>query len=192
MKQELLYKLKTKLIGKNILYYDNLESTQIEAKKIKKDINDGTIVITKNQTAGIGTHDRTWFMGENDNIAFTIILKPNSNISKINNLTTILAECMVRTIRNLYNINLDIKLPNDLMINGKKLAGILTQATTKGEKVEDILIGIGLNVNQTEFPNELKNIATSLKNEFNLEFNRIDIIVEFLSTFEHEYFKIIA
>ena len=190
MKEELLNKLKTKVIGKNIIYHKSIDSTQLEAKRIKNIVENGTIIITSNQTSGIGTRDRIWYMGKDENIAFTLILKPNCNISKINNLTTILAECMVKTVKKLYNINLQIKQPNDLMLNNKKIAGILTQASTKREIVADILVGIGMNINQNEFPEELKNIATSLKNEFNFKFNRIDIIVEFLSVFEDEYLKI--
>ncbi len=191
MEQELLGKIQTKIIGKKVMYYENIASTQIKAKEIKDDAVDGTIVITNNQTSGIGTHDRVWYMGENENIAFTIILKPQCNISKIKSITTLIAECMVKAIKELYNKKLEIKLPNDLMHNGKKLGGILTQATTKGEEVKDILIGIGMNINQVNFPIELRNIATSLKNEFNMNFNRIEIIVKFLSIFEDEYLKMI-
>lgn len=127
MKQELLNKLKTKILGKNIIYYENITSTQLRAKEIKEDAKDGTIIITNNQTAGIGTHERKWYMGEGENIAFTMILKPKCNISKIENLTTLIAECMVKAINKLYGKALDIKLPNDLMYNGKKVGGILTR-----------------------------------------------------------------
>lgn len=189
MEQELLSKLKTTILGKNIIYYENIDSTQLKAKEIKENAENGTIVITNNQTAGIGTHDRTWYMGEGQNIAFTIILKPECNISKIENLTVLIAKCMVNAINNLNHCYIDIKLPNDLMCNGKKLGGILTQCTTNNENVKDILIGIGINVNQETFPEELKDIATSLKKEFNIQFNRIDIIAEFLRIFEDEYMK---
>lgn len=192
MKQELLSKLKTKILGKNIVYYENIESTQLKAREIKETADNGTIIITNNQTSGIGTHERIWYMGEGENIAFTMILKPKCNISKIENLTVLIAKCMVNAINNLYHYHIDIKLPNDLMCNGRKIGGILTQATTNNEEVKDILIGIGMNINQENFPKELKNIATSLKNEFNIQFNRIDIITEFLSVFETEYIKMIA
>lgn len=127
MKQELLDKLNTQILGKNVIFYENINSTQLKAKQIKDNIEDGTIVITKNQTAGIGTHDRTWYMGEGKNIAFTLILKPQCNISKIENLTILIAKCMVNAISKLYGKMLDIKLPNDLMCNGKKVGGILTR-----------------------------------------------------------------
>ena len=127
MKQELLNKLNTKIVGKNILYYETIDSTQLRAKEIKEIVKNGTIIIANKQTAGIGTHERTWYMGEDENIAFTIILKPNCNIAKIENLTILIAKCMVNTINKLYGKMLDIKLPNDLMCNGKKIGGILTR-----------------------------------------------------------------
>lgn len=127
MKEELLSKLKTKVLGRNVIYYENIDSTQLKAKEIKDIMKDGTIIITNNQTAGIGTHERTWYMGEGENIAFTLILKPQCNIAKISNITTLIAECMVDAIKKLYNKQLSIKLPNDLMCNGKKVGGILTR-----------------------------------------------------------------
>ncbi len=127
MKQELLGKLNTQILGKNVIYYENIDSTQLKAKEIKDIMKNGTIIIANSQTAGIGTHERTWYMGEGENIAFTLILKPQCNIAKISNITMTIAECMVDAIKKLYNKQLNIKLPNDLMCNGKKVGGILTR-----------------------------------------------------------------
>lgn len=189
MKEELLNNLNTQYIGRNIIYYEQLNSTQLRAKEIKNDVPDGTIVITANQTNGIGTHDRKWYMGTNENITFTLVLKPKCNVNKIKNLTILIAKCMIQAIQELYGKTIDIKEPNDLMLNGKKLGGILTQATTEGEIVKDILIGIGINVNQQTFPDELKTIATSLKIEFNENYNAVNIISTFLSIFEQKYIE---
>lgn len=127
MKEELLGKLNTQILGRNVIYYENIDSTQLKAKEIKDIMKNGTIIIANNQTAGIGTHERTWYMGEGENIAFTLILKPQCNIAKISNITITIAECMVDAIKKLYNKQLNIKLPNDLMCNGKKIGGILTR-----------------------------------------------------------------
>lgn len=131
MKQELLNKLNTRILGKNIIYYETIYSTQLRAKEIKETVENGAIIIANKQTSGIGTHERTWYMGEDENIGFTIILKPNCNIAKIENLTILIAKCMVSTIKKLYGKVLDIKLPNDLMCNGKKIGGILTRKYNK-------------------------------------------------------------
>lgn len=192
MEEELLNKLETSFMGRNVIYYEQIPSTQIKAKEIKEELENGTIIITDNQTNGIGTHDRVWYMGESQNLAFTLVLKPNCNLDKIKNLTVLIAKCMVQAIENLYSIKLEIKEPNDLICRGKKIGGILTQSTTNNEKVKDILIGIGLNVCKINFPEDLKNIATSLKNEFDYEFEKTSIMAEFLNVFEVEYCKILS
>jgi BirA family biotin operon repressor/biotin-[acetyl-CoA-carboxylase] ligase len=112
-------------------------------------------------------------------------------LDKLSKLTIVLAECIVKTLKKLYNIETSIKEPNDIILNGKKMAGIITETSGVGEKVKRIYIGIGININQTEFPGTLKNIATSLKREFNKEFDRIEIFSEFLKEFEEEYIKMI-
>ena len=147
-------------------------------------------MIADNQYLGQGTHDRKWYTGNSKNIAMSFVLLPECEISKITNITVLLAECIVDTIKNLYDIDLDIKEPNDIYYNGKKIGGILTETNCKGEIVSKIYIGIGINVNQDEFPEDLKEIATSLKCEFDKEFSREEIIVNFLNNFEKLYLKI--
>ena len=132
IKEELKKNINTKLIGKNIIYYETIDSTQIEAKKLaENDIKDGTIVFANEQLSGIGTHDRKWHTGKENNLAFTMILYPKCNVSKLNDLTINIAEYMVDTIYELYNYKLSIKEPNDLMYNNKKVGGILTQIVSK-------------------------------------------------------------
>ena len=86
--------------------------------------------------------------------------------------------------KDLYNINLDIKLPNDLMINGKKIGGILTETKLQGENVKVLVIGVGINTDVTSFPKELEAKATSIKNEFNIEVANFWLIFRFLEQFE--------
>lgn len=185
--------LKTKFIGRNILFFDVLDSTQKYIKE--RNINDlpnGCVVITDYQNAGIGTHERKWYSGnKNNNITMSFVLYPNDDIKKFSDLTKIIAECMVNAIKKLYKYNLKIKVPNDITYNEKKIAGILTESSSIGNKVRKIIIGIGFNVNETDFPEELENIATSLKKEFNKNFSREEIISEFLNKFEIEYLKLI-
>ena len=158
-----LENLKTKFIARNIAFYKELDSTQKQAKKLaNENIKNGTIVITENQTHGIGTHGRTWQSNPAENATFTIILYPNCNIKNLENITTQIAQSICMAIKALYNIDLEIKKPNDLILNGKKIGGILTEIDTIGENVNELFIGIGFNVNQTEFNEELQNTATSL------------------------------
>ena len=184
----------TNFIGKNILFFNEIDSTQKEAKRRinKGEAKNGEIIIANNQLEGEGTHGRKWYTGENENIAFSIILFPNCNINKLKKLTIIIAECIVETINMLYNIKLQIKEPNDIVCNNKKIGGILTQIVTNDEIVKNIIIGVGLNVNQNEFPEEISCIASSLKNEFGkgILFLREDVILDFCKVFEREYIKI--
>lgn len=187
-----LQDLKTRFIGKDIMYFKTIDSTQTFAKNASKEkIKNGTVILADMQTAGVGTNDRKWFTGKEQNLTMTIILYPNCNIEKISNLTVLIAECMVKSIKKLYGYDLEIKKPNDIVYNNKKLAGILTESRVEGEVVKKVCIGIGFNLNQTNFPEELKAIASSLKIEFGKDFLREEIMKEFFFIFEKEYLKII-
>ena len=114
----------------------------------------------------------------------TIILQPKCKITDLKNLTIEIANCMQKTIYDLFEIRLDIKEPNDLILNGKKISGILTEINTIGEKINYLLISIGFNVNEEFFLDDLKDIATSLKKEFDKDFSREEIIVSFIRNLE--------
>ena len=166
MKNKIRDILKTKIIGKKIKYYEKIDSTQLVAKEMaEKKVENGTIVITDNQENGIGTHDRKWYSEAGKNIMFTVIIYPKCNIKNLNTITVDIAKCIVITIEKIYHLKLEIKHPNDIMCNGKKLGGILTQIVTNGEDIRYLLIGIGINVNQDKFDGEIKQTATSLKIE---------------------------
>lgn len=180
-----LEKLHTKYIARNIKYYNILASTQTEAKNLAQgNIENGTIVITENQISGKGTHGRTWESAKGQNATFTIILYPECNIKKLENITTEIANSICFAIKKLYNINLEIKKPNDLILNGKKIGGILTEINTIGEVVKELFIGIGFNVKQTEFSSELKNKATSLHLNNVKNANVEDVVCEICNELE--------
>ena len=192
MQEYIVNNLNTKFLGRKIIYFDSIESTHIFAKKLKvRDLVDGMIILANNQTGGIGTHDRKWYTGQGMNLSFNIVLLPNCEVRKISRLTVIIAECIKRVLNDLYSIETQIKKPNDIMLNGKKMAGILTESTAIGDIVKRIYIGIGINVNQESFPGNLDLIATSLKKEYRKDFRREQILLNFLEIFEKEYEKIL-
>ena len=167
----------TKILGKNVIYYDEISSTQDIIRNLaEKHVENGTIVIADNQVNGKGTKGRTWVAEKNKNITMSLIMYPNCKVEKLEGLTIEIARQIVKAIKELYGYKLKIKEPNDLMLNDKKICGILTQCTT--------LIGIGFNVNQVEFNKELSDIATSLKKEFNIEFEREEIVAKILENLE--------
>jgi BirA family biotin operon repressor/biotin-[acetyl-CoA-carboxylase] ligase len=124
-------------------------------------------------------------------LSFDLILLPNCNLSKIENLTVNLAKCIACVVKELYGIEVFIKEPNDVYLNQKKIAGIITESSTTGDIVKKIYIGIGINVNQSLFPGTLKEKATSLKNELGKDIDRIEVFVRIIENIEKEYFKIL-
>lgn len=185
--------LNTSFLCKNIIYHEEIDSTQDEAKRLVKSQNiiNGTYIVTDKQTHGKGTKDRKWYDKGHENICGTFVLTPNCHISKLETLTITIAECIIKAIKNLYGIQLQIKHPNDIMCNSKKMAGILTESITNKELVKYVFVGIGINVNQTIFQPEIENIATSLKKEYNQDFDREEIISEFFNIFEKTYIDMI-
>ena len=171
----------TKVLGKNIVFYKEIDSTQDEIRKMaEKHTANGTLVIADNQFSGKGTKGRVWTTESGKNITMSLVIYPNCKVEELEGFTVNIAEAIKEAIKELYGYKLDIKEPNDLMLNGKKICGILTQSVTLAEKVDYVLIGIGFNVNQVEFEGELSNIATSLKKEFNMEFEREEIVAKIL------------
>ncbi len=185
MNLEKIKDAKTKKIGKKIEYFKEIESTHLYAKTLaENEDNDGKILLAELQTGGIGTKGRSWYTGYGKNIAATIILYPKCNMEKLDNLTTEIAEKIKDVIYELYGYKLEIKKPNDLMFNGKKICGILTEVHTQGEKIKYLLISFGFNVNEDSFSDETKDIATSLKKETGKDFNREEIIIKIIEKLE--------
>lgn len=190
MNLELLRSISTQFIGKTIYYFEKIASTQTEAKKLAKNLlPNGCIFLADHQTQGKGTKGNIWYTEKGKNLTFTIVLYPTCSIQNLSSLTLVIAECMTKTIFQLYGYKLEIKKPNDIMYHGKKLGGILTECATIGNTISYLLIGIGLNINQEMFEREIEEIATSLKKEFQQSFNREEILMEFCKIFEEEYEK---
>lgn len=173
-------------LGKNIIHYKEIDSTQKEVwRRIENNnIESGTLIIADRQTQGIGTHGRTWYADENGSIIFSFPVFLDTRICNLDNFTIEIAISIVEVFEQLYKIKLDIKKPNDLMIKGKKVGGILTQTKVQGENVKNIVIGIGINTNKIVFEKEIKDIATSIKNEFDIDVDNKKVITEFCKNFE--------
>ncbi len=180
--------LKTNYIGQKCFYYEQIDSTQKEIwrRVTNNKIDNGTIIVAKNQSFAIGTHGRNWYTEKANNIAFSIILFPDCNIDLLNNFTFEIAETLVNIFKDLYGIEIDIKLPNDLIIAEKKVGGILTETKLQGNKVKVLVIGIGINTNDKETSDEIKNISTSIKNEFNIKIDNYMVIGEFCNRLENK------
>lgn len=165
--------------------YETIESTHKYLKENQQKYMDKTAIIANMQTEGIGTKGRNWFTGSNKNIAISVLYRPICKIEDLNGLTVKIAKILQRDIYDLYNVELTIKMPNDLMLNGKKICGILTEVNTIGSKINYLIISVGFNVNEIDFPKELENVATSLKKEIGREFDKNEILKKFIETLEN-------
>ena len=177
--------LKTKQLGRNYVVYEEIDSTQKEIwRKIQKNsIVDGTLIRANKQTSGIGTHGRVWYSTQN-NITFSFFMKLNCMPNELEGLTLEIANIIVKILKDEYKIDLEIKIPNDIYKNGKKLGGILTETKVSGSTIKYLVVGIGINNSQMEFCSELKDIATSIKKEFGIEIDVEQFIASFCNQFE--------
>lgn len=182
-----LKNLKTKFLCKDYYYFEKLDSTQNEIwrRVNSKNIKTGCLIQAESQSNGQGTHGRIWYT-EKNNIAFSFYVKMNCDLKKLDDITYEIAQVIVNIFKDMYNVALEIKLPNDIFYNNKKIGGILTQTKCVGEMVRDLVIGIGINTSQKDFNAEIKDIATSIKNEFKIDINSQDFISEFCNRFENK------
>ena len=181
--------LQTKYIGRNILHYNTIDSTNKAAKSLAiEGIEEGTVIVSEEQTSGRGRLGRSWVSPKSSGIWMSIILKPNISPMMASRVTLIGAAAVHKALEEI-NIDAKIKWPNDIVLNNKKLCGILTEMSGEMDKLNYIVMGIGLNVNldEEDFSDELKNMATSLKIEKNEHINRKELFGKILNNFEILY-----
>lgn len=186
-----LNNLHTQVLWRNFEYYEKIDSTQKEiwSRVAENRIENGTVICAGVQESGVGTHGRVWHTDEKNNIAFSFYLNLNVEIEKLDGVTLEIAEIIRSIFEKEYNILLEIKKPNDIVYNQKKIGGILTETKLVGECVRDLVAGIGINTNQTEFADEIHDIATSIKNEFGFSVDNGKIISEFCNLFEKKVYE---
>lgn len=165
-----------------ILKVNSIPSTNTFLKEHYEEFKEFTVLICDHQTEGKGRMGRTWFSGI-ENIAMSILLKPNNNVN-ISNISLVVGASVFKTL-NRY-INCSIKWPNDILVNNKKICGILLEAISSYE-IEALIAGIGININQIEFEEEIKNKATSLKIELNKDVSKEEIINSIINDFDYLY-----
>ena len=152
------------------IYLESVDSTNKWAKSHITEIDDKTLIYTYNQTAGRGRFDRKWANVGKDNIYATLVLKPSDKMKEVySNLTQYLCVVLAQTFEE-YNVIPEIKWPNDILINKKKISGILAESVINGQKLDGIILGFGVNLNSSaENLNEINQPATSLNLETGLD-----------------------
>lgn len=180
--------LKTKVLGKKFYYFEEVDSTNHIAKELAKEgVTEGTVVISETQKTGRGRLDRKW-ISPSGGLWFSIILRPKVSLKKAPLVTLLTGVAVAKVIRQM-GLDAKIKWPNDVLINKKKVCGILTEIGTGLNAIEYIIVGIGINVNIdcALFPVEFKEKTTSLKEELNTNISRVDLMKSFLMELEHFY-----
>jgi BirA family biotin operon repressor/biotin-[acetyl-CoA-carboxylase] ligase len=181
--------LRTTFLGQEVHYYQTLESTQLVAHSLAKEgAKQGTIVIADQQAGGKGRLGRVWHSPPGTGIWISILLRPQLELHRCPQLTLLAAVAIVQAIREQTGLQAMIKWPNDILINRKKVCGILTELSAESDYINYLIVGIGINVNAPSFPDELRAIATSLRIESNREIKRVPIIQTLLQKFEALYF----
>lgn len=171
-----------------IIYYEELDSTNIKIQELaKQGAVHGTTVAAGHQTAGRGRRGRTWESPKGDNIYMSILLRPQMDVSKAPMLTLVMAYSVAKVLQGIGYEKIGIKWPNDLVLSGKKVCGILTEMQMQGSEMEYVVIGVGVNVNMRHVPEELKDKATSLYLEDGRTGDCFRLIQDIVEVFRAQY-----
>lgn len=200
-REEIASLMKTSWAGKNILYYDATDSTNLRIRQAGDEgAPHGTLAVADRQTAGRGRRGRSWESPEGSCIYMSLLLRPEIVPDRASMITLVMALSVAEGIRRYLGQTIhgernmpesvpavQIKWPNDIIISGKKLAGILTEMSSQIDYINHVIVGVGINVNIMEFSEEIKGTATSLRKEYGCEIKRAGLIAEVMKCFEKNY-----
>lgn len=169
-------------------YLKSIDSTNDQARTLaEKGSAEGCVIVADFQTKGRGRFRRRWVSAPGENLLFSILLRPSHGAHKVPYLSLVAARAMVETIEASTGLKAKLKRPNDILIDGKKVCGILTESNTKNGTVAYVVIGIGLNVNSCG--KTLFRGATSLKRETGTSYDRDVLLQRFLKRFKEKYYE---
>jgi len=182
--------LGTEFIGRHVYYCSSVSSTNDVAIELaQKGVPDGSLVVAEEQTGGRGRLSREWYSPRYKGIWFSLVLYPSVTPAEAPRVTMVTAVALALAVRKVTGVPVGIKWPNDLLVKGKKFCGILTELGAELDKINYLVMGAGINVNQdpADFPQELRDIATSLKIEAGAEIARVGLLQSLLAEFEYWY-----
>lgn len=187
-KNEIESRVHTQWAGRQVYYFDETDSTNNDVRKLMAEgAGHGILAVADKQTAGKGRRGRTWISPAGANIFMSIGLKPELSPDKASMLTLVMALAICDTIHEVTGLDSRIKWPNDIVVNGKKVCGMLTEMEAELDCIHSVVIGIGINVNQQEMPEEIRETATSLFLESGEKIIRAHIIEKAMEYFEDYY-----
>jgi len=185
----------TQIIGRDIQVFEQTTSTNDVAEKLARDgVPEGAVVFAESQTKGRGRLGRAWLSPTRKGLWLSVLLRPDLQPQETTQLTVISAAALRRAIRTVTGLAAEIKWPNDLLLGGKKTAGILTELSAEQDRVRHVIIGLGVDVNQDAagFPPELRPLATSLKLASGTEISRAELAVEIMRELDADYARMRA
>ena len=179
----------TEWVAKEVLYFDTIDSTNTKAQELaEKGYPSGTLVVADKQESGKGRRGRSWVSPSGTGIFMTLMIKPDINPNNASMLTLVAALAVAKAITSVTGEEALIKWPNDIVVNDKKVCGILTEMNAQFDYINHIVVGIGINVHNESFPEEISQMASSLMIEAGgKRFHRAQIIAETMSYFEQYY-----
>jgi len=177
------------IIGREIFFYETVGSTNTVAAELSEKTSEGAVVLADSQERGRGRLGRTWISPAGVNIHMSLILRPKTEIRDATLITIMAAVACTTALRKATGLDVSIKWPNDLIVSGRKLGGILTDLKTEKSTIVAAIVGIGINVNSNTdaFPGEVNKIATSVKKETGKPFSREEITVAVLDEMNRWY-----
>ena len=182
--------LDTAFMGSNLIVLDSTDSTNNYLKNIARNgAKNGTVVIAREQTSGKGRLGRVWSSEKDKNLTFSILLRPDIKPDEVQAITPVAGLALCKAIREFFNLDCKIKWPNDVIIGKKKLSGILTEMSAIATGVDFIVIGIGINLDQENFDDEIKHKATSIYLETNEKTDKNAFLASILKHIEDEFVK---
>lgn len=188
--EEIRAGLATQLLGKQIVHFYDTSSTNNEAKRLAADdAVEGTIVVSEAQTLGRGRLNRGWFSPHGGGVWVSVILRPPFPPQEAPKCTLMAAVATVEAIREASGLNCGIKWPNDILWQGRKLVGILTEMSAEMDAINFVVLGIGINVSlqESDFPEELRNIGASVSMGAEREVSRVEVLQKLLERLEYWY-----
>lgn len=179
-------KLNTDYIGRDFVYADELSSTNTFLMDKENGFSKhGTVVLAEKQTKGRGRKDRLWYSVPESNLTFSVLLNKDKLLLRNTNMINFAASLAVAvSIENLFQLKSELKWPNDVLLDHKKTSGILIESSSQGDKIERLVVGIGINVNQNSFQGTFNYPPTSIKNELGKNIERERLLAEVLNNFE--------
>lgn len=184
---------KTKVIGRDIRVFEQTTSTNDVVEKLARDgVKEGVVVFAESQSKGRGRLGRVWTSPARKGLWFSVLLRPDLRPQETTQLTVAAATALWRAIHTETGLSPEIKWPNDILIRGKKVVGILTELSAELDRVKHVTLGVGVDVNLTanEFPAELRKIATSLRIEAGEPISRPDLATAILRELDRDYGRV--